>query len=230
MHMKIQQFNYNEIFSFAWAKTRQHAWFLACTAVIYGLIMSAAKFTPVFDVLVALLLSLSLLSISLAMVKNESFTFADLFNKLRSPRLVLHFIALTALYVLVVCALTLPFIAAMTVSFGAVFFGAAVASGKLIALATVTFILFCVGVYVSVCYKFFPYVLLENEHMSLTHIIKHTRKITCCNFWPLFVLLILLSLFNVVGAMLAGLGLIITVPMSVFALAHVYRKLEAHSH
>lgn len=230
MYMKIQQFDYKEIFGFAWAKTRQHAWFLVCTAMIYSLLISAAKLTPGLDIMVLLLISLSLLSLSLIIVKNESFSFSDLFNRLRSPHLVLKFLALTILYVAVVCLLVVPFVAAMTVSAGAMFMGQTVATAKLIAIATVTFILFVAGIYVSVCYKMYPYVLLENEHMSLVNIIKHTQKITCCNFWPLFVLLLLLSVLNLIGVVLAGLGLIITVPMSVFALAHMYRKLEVHSH
>lgn len=230
IHMKIQQFNYKEIFSFGWSKTRQHAWFLACTAMIYMLIMSAAKFTPGFDILVAILLSLSLLSLSLTIAKNESFTFSDLFNRLRSPHLVLKFLALTVVYIAAVSVLVMPFIAAMTISAGAMFMGQVVATGKLIALTTVTFILFVAGIYVSVCYKFYPYVLLENEHMSLVNIIKHTQKITCCNFWPLFAFLVMVSLLNIVGILLFGFGLIITLPISVFAFAHVYRKLEVHSH
>lgn len=231
MHMTKQHFNFKEIFSFAWAKTQQHAWFLACTFMIYAIIVSAVKLTPVLEQVTTLLLALSLVSLSLIIVRNESFSFGDLFNRLKSPRLVINFFALAALYAAAVLVFILPFIAAASITAGTLLFsGTTAVTSKLMTVLFSTFLLALPGIYIAVRFKFFPYVLLENEHMSILDIIKHTYKLTCCAFWPLFGLLILISLLNLLGMLAFLLGLIVTVPVSVLALAHAYRKLEGHSH
>ncbi|MBX3187845.1 MAG: hypothetical protein KF819_12550, partial [Labilithrix sp.] len=49
--------------------------------------------------------------------------------------------------------------------------------------------------------------------------------------WRLFLFGVLLAALNVVGAFLLGVGLIVTIPISAFAMAHVYRRLgERYEH
>jgi uncharacterized membrane protein len=86
------------------------------------------------------------------------------------------------------------------------------------------------GIFITIRFKFYPYVLLENEHFSLLDVIKHTYKLTCCVFWNLLWFLIILSVINILGFLAFTLGLIITIPISIFSLAHLYRQLETHSH
>lgn len=229
MHMTKQHFNFEEIFSFAWSKTKQHAWFLVCSAMIYAVILSAVRLVPVLEQVMALLVALSLLSMSLIIVRNESFSFADLFNKLKSPRLVINFLALTVLYVGAVSLFVLPFIATASLTAGTLIFGGDITTRLWIVLGT-TVAMLVPGIYISVRFKMYPYVLLENEHFNIIQVIKHTYKITCCAFWQLFFLLVILAVLNTLGALAFLVGLALTVPVSVFALAHAYRKLEGHSH
>jgi hypothetical protein len=227
--MTKQHFNFDEIFSFAWSKTKQHAWFIACSFLIYAIIMSAVKFNPILGPITALLIGLSMLSMSLTIVRNESFSFVDLFTKIKSPKLVINFFALTVIYGAVVSVLTLPFVAAMSIVAGTLVFGGAFTT-KLMVVLGVTTLMLIPGIYVAVRFKFYPYVLLENEHLNVLEVIKQTNKLTCCAFKSLFVLFLAITLLNVVGFLAAGVGLIFTVPVSVFALAHAFRKLEGHSH
>ena len=237
--MKHQKFNFEEVFNFAWAKTKQHAWFLACSFMIYGIIMSASmdvvifrgeafKAIGFFGSLVAALIALSLMSISLIIVRNESFSFADLFNRLKSPRLVTNFLGLTILYVGAISCLIIPFLAVLESvrRNGSDIF----ASSLLLVLFVITAAMFALGIYGSIRFKFYPYVLLENEYMTIVEVIKHTKKITCCAFISLFSFFIILAVINVLGFLAFGVGLLITVPISVFAVAHLYRKLEGHVH
>lgn len=229
--MTKQHFNFEEIFSFAWSKTRQHAWFLVCTFIIYTIITSAVRLVPVLEQVVILMTVLSLLSMSLIIVRNESFSFNDLFNRLRSPRLVINFIALTVIYVAVVSAFVLPFIAASSLALGSVFLGGFGAiSSKLAWVLFGTTVLLLPGIYITVRFKFYPYVLLENENMSIVNIIKHTCKLTHGIFWQILWFFIILSVFNFLGFLAFVVGLFLTVPVSVFAIAHLYRKLEGHTH
>ena len=230
--MTKQYFNFEETFSFAWAKTKQHAWFLVCMALIYAVILSAVKRTPGLEELVALLVALSLLSMSLIMVRNESFNFSDIFNRLRSPRLVLHFLALTVLYIGAVSVLVMPFIAASMLATNIVIASSSFSAipSKLLVVLLTTLVMLLPGIYVSIRFKFYPYILLENEHMSIKDIILHTEKLTRGYFWQLLWFFIMLTVLNILGALAFMVGLFLTVPVSIFAIAHLYRKLQGHTH
>lgn len=227
--MTKQHFNFDEIFSFAWSKTKQHAWFLVCSFIIYAIIMSAVRLVPVLEQAVAGLVALSMLSMSLIIVRNESFSFADLVNKIKSPKLVINFFALTVLYIAVIGILSLPFIATASITAGTLLMGGDVTT-KLITVLLSTFVLLVPAVYAAVRFKFYPYVLLENEHLNVVEVIKHTNKLTCCAFWSIFKLLVALTVLNLLGMLAFGVGLVLTVPVSIFAFAHAFRKLEGHSH
>ena len=226
-----QHFNFEEIFSFAWSKTKQHAWFIACSFMMYAIILSAVRLVPVLDMTVAVLVALSMISMSLIIVRNDSFSFADLFNKLKSPKLVINFFALTIIYVAAVSLFVVPFIAAVSLTAGtALYSGFSAVNAKLLTVFLTTLIMLLPGIWITVRFKFYPYVLLENEHLSITDVIKHTEKLTRGIFWQLLGFFIALSLFNVLGALAFGFGLIFTVPVSVFAVAHFYRHLAGHVH
>ncbi len=227
-----QYFNFEEIFSFAWTKTKQHAWFLVCMAMIYAVIMSAVDRTMGLEEITALLVALSLLSMSLIIVRNESFSFSDIFNRLRSPKLVLNFLALTVIYIAAICIFVMPFIAAfmLTVNTAMTNGGFSAVPSKLIVVILTTLVLLLPGIYVSVRFKFYPYVLLENEHLNIVDVIKHTEKLTRGHFWQLFIFFIMLAVLNILGALAFMVGLFLTIPVSVLAVAHVYRKLQGHAH
>lgn len=229
--MKKQQFNFQEIFSFAWSKTKQHAWFLVCTVIIYGIILSAVRMAPVLEQVTIFMVAISMLSISLLIVRNESFSFADLFTKLRSPKLVLTFTALTLIYMLAVSVFIIPFIAGIIVTISKfLVYGSYILTKRLLLVLFGTMLLALPGIYIAVRFKFFPYVLLENENMSVLEVINETSRLTCCKFWSLLWFFIILFVMNFLGFLLLGFGLIITVPISVFAVAHLYRNLEGHIH
>lgn len=229
--MTKQKFNFEEIFSFAWSKTKQHAWFLVCVFMIYAIIMSAVRLVPILEQVTALLIALSLISVSLIIVRNEGFSFGDLFNKLRSPNLVIKFFVLTFIYIASVSVFVIPFIAALSVTAGSVFFGGfAAVTSKLITVLCTTLVMLIPGIYIAVRFKFYPYILLENEHLKITEAVKLTEKLTRGLFWQLFWFFIIIAVLNIVGMLAFGVGLILTIPVSVFAIAHMYRKLQGHTH
>ena len=191
--------------------------------------MSAVRLVPVLDMVVAMLVAFSMLSMSLIIVRNESFSFADLFNKIRSPRLVINFFALTVLYCAVVSLLIVPFVITSSLAIGAFLAGVAF-NTKLLTVLAVTTALLIPGIFVVVRFKFYPYVLLENENLDIIQIIIKTHKLTCCATWAIFKLLVVLTVLNLAGFLAFGVGLVLTVPISVFAFAHAFRKLEGHSH
>lgn len=96
-----------------------------------------------------------------------------------------------------------------------------------VAVGTVLFVL--PGIYLAVRFKFFPFVVLEHENSSLLDLIKMTYKITENNFWSVFLFLVIMTLLNIAGFLLFVIGLLVTIPMSLFAFAHVYNRLKEHS-
>lgn len=194
--MTKQHFSFKEVFMFGWQKTKQHAWFIFLTFIIASLISHASRFLPVFDFLVSLMITLSLASISLKIVRDHSFTFADLFYPLLSPRRVIKFIFLTLLYVI-------------AVGIGLV-------------------LLVIPGIYIAVRYFFYPYVAIEHEEAEVQDLVKMSYRLTNNHFWPVFAFMVLAFLLNVLGAALLVIGLFVTVPMTMFATAHMYARLKDH--
>lgn len=195
--MTKQHFSFQEVFMFGWAKTKQHAWFIALTFIIAGIIIGAVKFMPVFDTVVGLMVALSIISISILISRDSVFTFSDLYTPLLSPKRVLKFIALTILYAL--------------------------------AVVVGTICLIIPGVYIATRFKFFPYIAIEHENASIKDLIKMSYKLTQNQFWIVLGFLILATILNLIGALLFVVGLIITVPVTLFASAHMYNKLKEHN-
>ncbi len=209
--MTKQHFSFKEIFMFGWVKTKQHAWFIALTTIIISIIMGAVN--PL-GVLVCLLIGLSVASISLLISRDHHFTFSDLFSPLLSPKKVLKFLAITAILAIPIVVLALTFVVG-------VFQQNAV-------VTIIGMILFLPLVYLSVCFKLFPFVVIEHENASIVELMTITYNLTAPHFLQMFAFLVLAAILNLVGALVV-IGLFVTIPITLFATAHVYDKLKEHS-
>lgn len=194
--MTKQHFNYQDLLKSGWSKTRQHSWFLACTFIIIYVLLIAVKGNPVLGMLIPLLIGLSLATLSLLIVNNESFEFSDLFRSIRNPATTLKYLALCVLYIVSVIA------------------------GLILLVIP--------GIYIAIRFKFFSYVVIEHPHMNLSDLITKSYMLTENNFWSVFVFLVILTVMNMVGA-LTIVGLLVTVPISLFASAMMYNKLKHHA-
>jgi uncharacterized membrane protein len=81
------------------------------------------------------------------------------------------------------------------------------------------------GLIVLVRLTFFGFIILEGE-TSPIHAIKKSWAMTKGKFWHLFAFALLLGLIDVAGALLLGVGLLVTVPLTLIALAYAYDKLK----
>lgn len=215
--MTKQHFSIKEIFTFGWAKTQQHAWFIALTFIIIGIIISAVTKVfgiPGFTSLVYTLVVLSVSSISLAISRNHHFTFADLFTPFLSKNKVLKFIAFSILY-------AIPPLTAFA------FLGTSVLMRSSFATA-LSVILVLISLYVGIRFLFFPFVVVDHENSKFMELIKMSYRLTSLNFVSVFVVYALIAILNMIGAAFFGFGLLITVPVSTFALAYMYNRLSEH--
>lgn len=84
------------------------------------------------------------------------------------------------------------------------------------------------GIYLAVRLGFYKFLVIEYENMKAVDSLKESMKITSGYFWKIFGFVILLIIINILGAIPFGLGLIITIPVSVIAGAVLYKKLAVH--
>lgn len=206
--MTRHHFSFKDAFLFGWAKTRQHYWFSVLTFIMVAIVIGATQ-VPLLQTLMSLMAALSVVSVSLLIVRGQHFSFESLFAPLLSPKKVCKFIAITVLYSVpvILTAVFLYFVPA-----------------KLASL-----IIIIPSVYLAVRLKFFPYMVVEHEDASMRNLIEMSFKLTKGHFWMVFVFLLLLAILNILGAMFFGVGLLATIPVSVFATAYVYDRLKEHS-
>lgn len=57
--------------------------------------------------------------------------------------------------------------------------------------------------------------------------LKESYRLTRPHLWPLFVFMLALIVLNLIGLIALVIGLLVTLPVSLIAVAHVYRKLTA---
>lgn len=207
--MSRHNFSFKDAFVFGWNKTRQHYWFCFLTFLLVTLIINSVDHVPLLRTVVTLMVALSVVSVSLLIVRDHHFTFENLFTPLLSPKKVAKFVLISVLY-------AIPVILAAVF----LFFVPAKFLGLLVIIPSV---------YLAVRFKFFPYVVVENEDATLKSIIETSLKLTKGHFWMVLGLLVLIGLLNVLGLAFFVVGLAVTVPVSIFATAYVYTRLKDHT-
>lgn len=217
--MSKHHFTFKEAFMFGWEKTLQHAWFIFLTFIIISIISTATILNPIVYTTVITMAMLSIAATSLLITRNHAFSFADLYKPLLSPFRVLKFFLLTSLFIL-------PFL--FLVLSVALFYAGVVETSPSVTIFGFLFTIFfsVLTIFVSVCFNFFPYVVVEHEHASIKELIKMSYSLTKGNFLKIFFFLILAGILNFIGSLLFLIGLLVSVPMTVFASAYLYDRLK----
>lgn len=90
------------------------------------------------------------------------------------------------------------------------------------------FLLVVPGIYFAIKYHFYSYFIVDKK-LGPIEALKESGKITQGVKINLLLFSIVLGLINILGAIPFGLGLLITVPVTMLAYAHVYRLLSKSS-
>ena len=78
--------------------------------------------------------------------------------------------------------------------------------------------------YLSVAWSYtFPLVI--DKGMNFWAALAHSRRMVTKQWWSVFGLILLTSLFNVVGQLLCGVGLLVSYPLGLAALAYGYERI-----
>lgn len=86
------------------------------------------------------------------------------------------------------------------------------------------------GIYLAVRLQFYKFIVIDNENMGPVNALKKSMDITRGHFWKLLGFMITLGLFNLLGLLFFVVGLIVTIPVSVLAMAFLYKKLSSPTH
>jgi uncharacterized membrane protein len=94
-------------------------------------------------------------------------------------------------------------------------------------VTTIGFILLIVpGIYWGLRLQFFGWVIVDKE-VGPFEAMQESWEMTRGAAWQLFLLWLVLFFVNILGCVALGIGLLVTIPLSVVAMGHVYRSLES---
>ena len=97
---------------------------------------------------------------------------------------------------------------------------------QIMLVVTIGFLLLILpGIYLSVRWYLFPWVLVD-KGVGPFEALRQSWEMTRGSFWNLFLLGFLLCVINILGTMALLIGLLVTIPLSIVAVGHVYRQLE----
>ena len=78
-------------------------------------------------------------------------------------------------------------------------------------------------------YLFISLVAIDHPTLNGWKLLKESAKITKGHMWKLFGFILLVTLINIVGALLLIIGLAFTVPVTMIAVGYVYDHLKKHT-
>ena len=105
-------------------------------------------------------------------------------------------------------------------------FAASLLYGLMVFLGTL--LLIVPGIILGIKFMFFSYFIVD-KNAGIIESFEKSAALTSGSKTNIFLLALLLWLVNAAGALCLGAGLVVTIPLSMVAVAYVYRKLEGGS-
>lgn len=81
------------------------------------------------------------------------------------------------------------------------------------------------GIYIAIRLQFYSYILLDKDTKAMDSL-RESWKLTHDNVINLTLFMLLIIGFNLLGLLLFGVGLLLTIPITFFAVTILYRKLD----
>lgn len=197
-------FTYGEVLGFGWEKTKKHFWFFAGLIIIIWIAQviptGFANYFRHKAIVLYLLFTIGAWIIQIIVRIGTIKIALDIIDKEKAELKTL--VSYSRLFVKFIL--------------GALLYFVIVLGG---------FILFIVpGIIWGIKYQFFAYLIVD-KNMNPMEAIKKSGEITMGNKGKLFWLGSLLILINIVGAACFMVGLFVAIPITLMAMAYVYRKL-----
>ncbi|MEK7581912.1 MAG: hypothetical protein AAB488_01115 [Patescibacteria group bacterium] len=186
-------FSKKELLRFGWDKTKEHFWFLFGMLVLILLVTGASNINMVVTIIVAIFVSISVITASLTIADGGTPSFKGLFSKYGNYKIFINYIL------------------------------ASIASGIIVIVGLILLVI--PGIYLAIRLQFYKFLIVDKGDIGPIMALKESWRMTNNHTWNLFLLLILVALLNILGAVLLGIGLFVTIPISIIAYTLLYRKL-----
>ncbi|MEK7606319.1 MAG: DUF975 family protein [Patescibacteria group bacterium] len=93
-------------------------------------------------------------------------------------------------------------------------------------IVVIGFVLLIVpGIIAQLMLSMVVFITLE-KHMGIVETLKESRRLTDGHKWNLFGFMLVAIVINILGALLFGVGLLVTIPVTILALTYIYKKLD----
>src|SRR3989344_423203 len=102
------------------------------------------------------------------------------------------------------------------------YFGAALLYGIMVVFGLI--LLIVPGVYLALKYQFFAYLIVD-QNLGILDALKQSSEMTRDIKWKFFGFVLAVCGLNILGALALGIGLLVTIPVSIMAYVYVYRTL-----
>jgi hypothetical protein len=222
--MTKHNFTQKEIFTNAWNKLQAHAWYLFTIYFIAAVIMSAVSRAGIIQFAVCVGLSIALLGVTLKLIKGDTPTYQDLLAHFKNYKTPLHYTLATIAYTLILLAGFGATVATLSVLAAGFVPGALFTAKSYVVVALASLFLFAVF-YFAMRFQFYKFLVIEHENMTAIQSLKKSMEITRGHFLKITGFFVSLLVLNIIGALSFGIGLIVTIPLSVTAYTLVYKKL-----
>lgn len=173
------------------------------------------------------------LIVAFKILKRQTTTFGDFFKGFQNGRFVPIFLTSLVTGLLIALSFFIPLLILVAIAFALTRGGltAAFAAGGGSIDPTIAFLLFLgfllgliAAIYLAVAYTFALPLVVERR-LGFWQAIETSRKVIAKRWFSFFGFMLLLFLVNLVGALLCGLGLLVTVPLSYCAIVAAYRHI-----
>ncbi len=101
---------------------------------------------------------------------------------------------------------------------------------QLVALSAAVIIMVVVGIYLSIRYQFYPFIVLDNKELNGKAIAQKSAHLTRGAMLMLFGWALLSVLIAIIGLLFAGIGLVIALPIISLVQVIIYEHLHKHTH
>ncbi len=225
-HLSIE-----ESIRFGWEKTRQHSKIIFQTLLtLFGVqiaeqivmrvlanTLDGALASAVLFVL-AVVLGIGFTFIMLRIAQGKHVVYADIIPTIRTS------IAYIGATVLAGIVTVVPLIVALVVCLVA--FAVLPNTAAMVVSAIVVAAAFVTAAYFALRYALVRFAILDDNDIIKS--LRTSAHLTEGRKWWLLGFAITIGLLNILGAILLLVGLLVTIPITMFALSHVYVKLQAH--
>lgn len=197
-------FTYNEALGAGWGKMKKHFWFFVGLLVVIWLIQviptGFANFFKEKMVFIYVLLVIVAWVLQILVKMGTIKITLDILDKdSASLSTLFSFANLLVKFIL-----------------GSILYGLIILGGLILLIVP--------GIIWAIKYQFFAYLIVD-KNMSPMEAIKKSGEITAGKKGKLFLLGLLFALINIAGALCLLIGLFVTIPTTMVAMAYVYRKL-----